>query len=104
LEDAANFTGTLIDDYSNFYQCTSPPTQAHGVTGNPKLRTNFTLKLSSPLLDRGIAVTTWPAYPSGTITLDLSTSPTWQTVPFSIRPSGSGYDIGAYESTNVCPL
>ena len=98
-----NYTGTLTVDYNNFYLCTSPPTQAHGVTGDPRLRTNYTLKLSSPLRDRGVAITTWPAYGGGTTTLDLSTEPTWQDAGFTGRPSGTGFDIGAYESTNACP-
>lgn len=102
--DFTDFTGTQTVDYNNFYTCTSPPTQAHAIAGNPKLRDDYTIKLSSPLLNAGTPITTWPKFGGGTMTLDLVTAPTWQSAVYASRPAGTGYDVGAYESTGFCPV
>jgi len=94
------YTGTRTVDYNLFYGCSSPPAQTHAITGNPLLGGDYTLGTGSPAIDAipaAAAITTWPAYGGGTITLDLTSVPTWQSATYSARPDNTDYDVGAYE-------
>lgn len=94
------YTGTLTLDYNLFYGCSSPPSQTHAITGNPLLGGDYTLGTGSPAIDAipaAAAITTWPKYGGGTITLDLTSVPTWQSATYSARPDNTDYDVGAYE-------
>ena len=94
------YTGTRTVDYNLFYTCTSAPSQTNAITGNPLLGGDYTLGTGSPAIDAipaASALTTWPAYGGGTITLDLTNAPTWQSATYSPRPDNTDYDVGAYE-------
>lgn len=99
----ASYTGALTVDYNNFFTCTSPPSQTHAISGDPKLNADYTLQAGSPLIDAGIPVTTWPKYGGGIMTLDLATAPTWQTGSCVARPAGQTYDVGACERSIAAP-
>lgn len=94
------YTGTRTVDYNLFYGCTSAPSQTHAITGDPLLGGDWTLGTGSPAIDAipaASALTTWPKYGGGTITLDLTSVPTWQSATYSARPDNTDYDAGAYE-------
>lgn len=62
--------GTHVLDYNNFFGCSAPPSQTHNVSGDPLLSASLTLLSGSPLVNAALAVSTWPAYGSGTTALN----------------------------------
>ena len=92
-----DYTGTLTVDYNNFRTCTSPPSQTHAVSGDPLLDANYVPQAGSVLINAGDAITSWPKYGGGTMTLDRSTAPGWFAGIFTAPPSGSAFDVGAIE-------
>jgi len=97
LYQGTNFTGTLTFDYNNFRTCTSPPSQTHNVSGDPALDANYVPGAGSVLINAGDAITTWPKYGGGSITLDLNYVAPWMTGRVVGRPFGLGYEVGARE-------
>ncbi|HNP80129.1 MAG TPA: hypothetical protein PKN47_01600 [Nitrospira sp.] len=96
----STYTGTRTVDYNLFQGCSSPPSQTHALSGNPLLGGDYTLSTGSPAIDAipaADAITTWPKYGGGTMSLDLITAPTWQSATYSARPDNTDYDVGAYE-------
>jgi hypothetical protein len=98
LYDPTNYTGTLTINYNNFRNCTSPPSQTNNVAGDPNLNSNFIPNSGSPLIDAAEFITSIPAYPSGSITLNRTSSPFWLEGGFRPVSNDEIHDVGAFES------
>lgn len=75
----------------------SPPSQTNNPSGDPNLDANYLPQSGSPVIDAADAITTWPSYYGGDLTLDRTTAPEWFAGQFTAPPSGAGYDVGAFE-------
>ena len=89
-------TGTLTVDFNDFFSCTSGiPSQVHPITGDPKFvnsASDWHLQAGSPAIDAGTPITNIAKYGGGTFSgLNLTMSGV-------LRPVGSNWDLGVYES------
>ena len=98
---SGSYTGKLILDYNNYYNCSGTPTQTHPIIGNPQfvdLQSNWHLNSGSPAIGSGTKVS-FTGYSGELIDVSKDKDQVTRSEPWSL-----GIYAGNTATTNAPPV